>query len=113
MLKKEDTGKLLKRYSQNAPKDWKRTGFAVLPTSVVMDERLSRTALVLFWVLTARTFRGKDYCFPSLRTLEEEVHASRPTVIKAVRELEAYGYLQVQRDRQKRKINRYFLKAKI
>ena len=87
---------LLKKYIRNSPVKWKM-GVAMIPTQVLMDERLSRSCLIVFWVLTVHIFRGKKFCFPSLPTIAKEAHSSRPTVIKAIKELEQYGYLEVER----------------
>jgi biotin operon repressor len=101
---------ILKRYLRNSPIKWKM-GFAMIPTAVLMDERLTRSSLVVFWALTVHLFRGKEYCFPSLTTLQKEAHSSRPTIIKAIKSLEEYGYLQVERT--ERKNNKYYLKVKV
>ena len=82
MNKKE----LLKKYTRNAPIKWKQ-GFSMLPTELLMNPQLSRSCLVVFWVLTVHLFRGKQFCFPSLKTISEEAHSSVPTVIKAIKEL--------------------------
>ena len=87
---------LLKKYIRNSPMKWKM-GFSMIPTQILMDERLSRSCLVVFWVLTVHIFRGKRFCFPSTATIAKEAHSSRPTVIKAIKELEQYGYLEVER----------------
>ena len=100
---------LLKKYMRNSPIKWKMS-FAMIPTQVLMDERLSRSSLLVFWALTVHLFRGKEYCFPSLKTLQQESHSSRPTVIKAIKLLEQFGYLQVERTEHKN--NRYYLKVK-
>ena len=87
---------LLKKYIRNSPVKWKM-GFSIIPTQILMDERLSRSCLIVFWVLTVHIFRGKKFCFPSTATIAKEAHSSRPTVIKAIKELENYGYLEVER----------------
>ena len=87
---------------------WKM-GFAMIPTQVLMDERLSRSCLIVFWVLTVHMFRGKKFCFPSIPTIGKEAHSSRPTVIKAIKELEQYGYLDVERT--SAGVSKYYLKV--
>ena len=84
-------------------------GFSIIPTQILMDERLSRSCLVVFWVLTVHVFRGKKFCFPSTATIAKEAHSSRPTVIKAIKELEQYGYLEVERFTGS--VSKYYLKA--
>lgn len=87
---------------------WKM-GFAMIPTQVLMDEQLSRSCLIVFWVLTVHIFRGKKYCFPSIPTIAKEAHSSRPTVIKAIKELEQNGYLDVERT--SGEVSKYYLKV--
>ena len=99
---------ILKKYVRNSLMKWKM-GFAMIPTQVLMDERLSRSCLIVFWVLTVHVFRGKQYCFPSIPTIGREAHSSRPTVIKAIRELEHYGYLDVERT--SGGVSKYYLKV--
>ena len=99
---------LLKKYIRNSPVKWKM-GFSIIPTQILMDERLSRSCLVVFWVLTVHIFRGKQFCFPSTATIAKEAHSSRPTIIKAIKELEQYGYLEVERSAGG--VSKYYLKA--
>ena len=99
----------LNKVIRNSPIKWKKLGFAMLPTSLLEDTRLSRSCLVVFWVLTAHLFRGKEFCFPSIATIAKEAHASKPTVIKAIKELEKSGYLEIEKGH--RKVNRYYLKV--
>ncbi len=102
---------LLNKYLRNSPIKWKHQGFALVPTQILMDERLSRSCLVVFWVLTVHIFKGKKFCFPSTTTIAKESHSSRPTIIKAIKELERYGYLEV--ERKKGGVSKYYLKALI
>ena len=74
---------------------WKMA-FTMIPTQILMDERLSRSCLIVFWDLPVHIFRGKKFCFPSTTTIAKEAHSSRPTVIKAIKELDQYGYLEVE-----------------
>ncbi|MGD0630289.1 MAG: helix-turn-helix domain-containing protein [Terracidiphilus sp.] len=99
---------LLKKYIRNSPMKWKMS-FTLIPTQILMDERLSRSCLVVFWVLTVHIFRGKKFCFPSTATIAREAHSSRPTVIKAIKELEQYGYLDVERT--SGGVSKYYLKV--
>ncbi len=106
--------KLMERYIENSPGKWKKVGYARLPTSMLMDERLSKPALLVYWVLTARTFKGKESCFPSYSTIAIEAHCAKNTAIKAVKELEGLGYVSVIRAEQRtRRTNRYFLPKRI
>src|SRR3990167_6980923 len=81
----------LKRFSHR----WKSDGFAMLPTKLLYDERLSRSCLMIYWVLITHLFRGKAYCFQSTQTIAKESRYSRPTVIKAIKELKLCGYLEI------------------
>lgn len=102
--------KLLKRYMRNSPSKWKLQGFAMLPNRLLFDEKLSRSSLLVFWILTIHLFKGKEYCYPSLPTISKEAHCSKPTAIKAIKELEMLGYLQVDRTETGRR-NKYYLKV--
>jgi biotin operon repressor len=101
-----------KRILKNSPNRWKHLGFAILPSRILTDNSISRSSLILFWVLTIHIFRGKSYCFPSLDTIAREAHCSRPTAIKAIRGLEKLGYLEVDRSRGGQS-NKYYLKIDI
>lgn len=104
-----DLKNLKEKYTRNSPIKWKKLGFAMLPTALIEDKRLSRSCLVVFWVLTVHMFRGKKYCFPSIETIAQEAHSSRPTVIKAIKELEKYGYLEI--EKKDGNVNKYYLKV--
>ena len=88
---------------------YKYSGFVMLPHSLLLDDRLTRTSLIIFWVLTMHMFRGKDYCFPSLPTIAKESRLDKRTVMRATKVLEKYGYLEIQRE--KGQVNKYYLKA--
>ena len=102
---------ITERYLRNSPIKWKKMGFAMLPTSVVMDIRLSRPCLMVYWILVMHLFKGRKYCFPSLKIIAEESRYSRPSVVKAIKELKKCGYLEVEGDQKSGKVNKYFLKA--
>jgi len=109
-----DKEKFMGRFTKNAPGKWKDIGYARLPTRMLMDERLSKPALLVYWVLTARTFKGKESCLPSYSTIATEAHCAKNTAIKAVKELEALGYVSVIRAEQRtRKTNQYSLPKRI
>ena len=109
MNKIEFSQKLLQKYTAKSPSRWKKLGFAMLPTSLLNDPRLSRSCLVVFWVLTAHLFRGKKYCFPSIKTIADEAHMSSPTAIKAIKQLKQHNYLEIEGSSKSGKANRYFL----
>lgn len=104
---------LLKKYIRNSPIKWKHDGFVMLPHALLFNQNASYASLLVFWVLTAHLFKGKDYCFPSLRVLQDETRLSKNTVLKGIKELKDLGYLEVQGDRKSGKVNKYYLKVKV
>ena len=103
MNKKE----ILKKYLRNSPVKWKYEGFVMIPNSIVFNEKIGRAGLMVYWILTLHLFKGKDYCFPSLSTLQKETRLSRHTVIAGIKQLEANQKLIV--ERKKGEANRYKL----
>ena len=95
---------------RNSSFRWKKVGFVMLPHELLFDESLPRAALMVYWVLTAHMFKGKDQCYPSLKLLENETRYSRPTITNAIEALEKGGWLDVERGH--RKVNKYFVKIK-
>ena len=106
-----DKKEIEKRILRNSPSKWKHLGFAMLPTKLLFDNRLSKPAFLVFWVLTIHVFKGKQSCFPSLQTIADESHCSMPTAIKSIKELEKFGYLEVDRSVGGRLNNKYYLKV--
>lgn len=86
---------------------WKYQGFVMIPNSIVFNQNIGRAGLMVYWILTLHLFKGKDYCFPSLSTLQRETRLSRHTVIGGIRQLEAHQKLVV--ERKKGESNRYKL----
>lgn len=105
--------RVLERVTRNSPGRWKERGFSMLPHSLLNDQRLSRSSLIVYWVLAMHSFRGQKYCFPSLGTIAKECHSSPPTIIKAIKQLREYGHLTVDGDKKSGKVNKYCLKAKV
>lgn len=103
--------KEIHKYTANSINTWKHRGFAILPHALLADERLPRSALMVFWVLTMHLFRGKKYVFPSLPTIAKEAHMCRRTAFTAVKKLRELGYLEI--GKTKGKPNKYFLKSDI
>jgi hypothetical protein len=108
LLKKGESEQLLKRYTRNSPVRWKQVGFVMLPHKLLFDERLPRAALMVYWVLLVHQFEGKRECHPSMRLLEHETRYSRPTIIDAIKALEAQHWIEVERAH--RRLNKYFVK---
>jgi len=105
-----DKKKLLDRYSRNTPGKWKEVGYSMLPHALLQDHRISKTSLVVYWVLRMHIFKGKKSCNPSLEKIAEETHCVKGTALRAIRELERLGYLHVERDKEKkRRTNSYTL----
>jgi hypothetical protein len=102
-FKREYLGKV----TRNSPLKWRNEGFAMLPNSLIFNENIGKAALLVFWALTLHLFQGKDYCFPSRRTLAKETRLSIRTIVRAVNELEANHYLII--ERRPGEVNRYKL----
>lgn len=106
--------KTMGRYIRNDSGKWKITGYSRLPNAILFDKNISRMAMLVYWALAARTFKGKEACFPALGTIADEAHCSKNTAIKAIRELEGLEYIRVERAHKgSRKRNRYFLLKRI
>ena len=84
----------------------------MLPNQLLYDPEVGKGELLVFWVLTTHLFRGKEYCFPSLRTIQKEARISRPTIIKAIRVLGEKGYLK-KMPTEKGKVNKYQLIVRV
>lgn len=111
---KEPEEQLMDRYTRNTSGKWKLAGYSRLPNIAIHEKILGKAALLTLWVLSIRTFKGKDVCFPSLKTMESETRYAKNTIIKAIRELEKCGYLRVERAKKgSKKTNRYYLLKRI
>ncbi len=86
----------LKKVTSNSPIRWKNWGFAMLPNSLMFDDRFARSALLVYWALTVHLFKGKDYGFPRIDTLASETSCDRRTVSRAIKELKDSKYLLVE-----------------
>src|SRR5690242_4282709 len=71
-------------------------GFTQVPNCVIRDKTLSSNAKLVYAQLLSYAWHN-DYVFPGQDTMAEELGISRPTVNKAIAELEAEGYLEVRR----------------
>lgn len=87
----------LKKVTRNSPIRWKNWGFTMLPNSLMFNEKVGRSGLLVYWSLTVHLFKGKEYCFPSIRTICVETRYSKSTVLRAIAELEQNSYLKVDR----------------
>lgn len=95
------------RVTRNSPLRWRSSGFAMLPNSLIFDERVGRAGLLVFWALTLHLFEGKEYCFPSRQTLAKETRLSNRTITRAIAELRENKYLIV--ETKPGEVNRYKL----
>jgi hypothetical protein len=86
----------LKKVTRNSPIRWQNSGFAMLPNSLIFNQHIGRSALLVYWVLTVHLFKGKDYCFPKINTIAKEARCDHRTVTRAIRELKETGYLKVE-----------------
>jgi hypothetical protein len=101
---------LLKKYTQNSPENKRSSGFTQLQNSLQSDKRLTKSDMLVYWAIKSHKYKGKEYCYPSLRTLSIESRCSKNTVIKSTKNLEDLGYIQVDRRRHKKeKSNCYYL----
>ena len=110
-MEKIDYKDTYKNLIKRTPIKWKKFGFAMLPHSLMLDGKISKSGLLIFWALTIHLFQGKNYCFPSLRTLQKETGLSRPSVVKGIKDLENNKNLVVEKT--KGKVNKYYLEVKI
>ncbi len=110
-MDKVDFKDTYKNLIKRTPIKWKKFGFAMLPHSLMLDGKISKSGLLIFWALTIHLFKGKDYCYPSVSTLQKETGLSRPSVIKGIKDLEINGNLVVEKT--SGKVNRYYLKAEV
>jgi hypothetical protein len=69
---------------------------------------VGRAGLLVFWALTPHVFSGKDYCFPSRKTLSKEMRLSNRTITRAIKELRDSHYLIV--ESKAGEVNRYKLR---
>lgn len=71
-------------------------GFTQVPNCVLRDKALSFVAKVVYSMLLSYAWH-KDLVFPGQETMAVEMGTSRPTVTKAIGELQKAGYLDVDR----------------
>ena len=70
--------------------------FTTIPTALYEDERLPRTCLVVYGVLTSHA-GSSGRIFPSYDTIAKEARISRRTAIYAMKRLVYYGYVAKQK----------------
>src|SRR5947207_9643619 len=68
-------------------------GFTQVPNVVLSDAALSASAKLVYEALLSYMWH-MDYCWPSQQTIADQLGRSRRTVIRALQELEARGYIE-------------------
>ncbi len=86
-------------------------GFTQVPNVLLENKKISATAKLCYAMLLKYAWY-KNYVFPGQGTLAKEMGTSRPTVIKALKELERVGYLE-QKRRGQGKTNVYILHCRV
>lgn len=71
--------------------------FGQIPVSLTRDTSLSFSARVIYDDLVSRADNTGRDTYPEMRTIAEDVGASTSTVAKAIRDLEAAGWVTVRR----------------
>ena len=71
-------------------------GFTQVPNFILKNSDLSSNAKVVYTMLLSYAWHH-DRVFPGQERMAEDMGTSRPTVTKAVGELEKVGYLEIQR----------------
>lgn len=71
-------------------------GFTQIPNVVLKHPKLSGNAKLCYAMLLHYAWQ-KNYCFPGQGTLADDMGATRPTVIKGLKELQKYGLLETKR----------------
>lgn len=87
---------------------YKEVGFVAFPRTMFFDKRLGVYHLKVAGVLEVHKFQGKEKCFPSLDTISAESGISRPVVIRCLKELEKFEYLETSKN--EGKSTHYYLK---
>lgn len=71
-------------------------GFTQVPNFILKNPELSSNAKVVYAMLLSYAWNN-DRVFPGQERMAEDMGISRPTVTKAIGELEQVGYLEIQR----------------
>lgn len=83
-------------------------GFTQVPNFLLKDPSLSANAKVVYSMLLSYAWHN-NLVFPGQERMADDLGTSQPTVARAIKELEAHGWLEVQR-RGQGKTNLYVLK---
>ena len=82
--------------------------------TIYADERLPHRARAVYMYLKDRS-DAEGKCWPGIRTIAADLHLSRSTVKRALKDLEQHGYLRRDpryRDNGSRTSNLYIIKMK-
>ena len=70
------------------------TGYGMVQTAVMRLKGLSLQAKGIYSLLASYT-GSKDFCFPSVKTIGQDVNLSKPMIIKYIKELETIGLIKI------------------
>lgn len=73
---------------------WQTPWHFTIIENTLIQAKISPTAKAVYLALAMRADRDGS-CWPSFKTISEDANVSRPTAMKAVKELEANGFLEV------------------
>ena len=86
-------------------------GFTQVPNVLLENKNLASIAKLCYAMLLKYAWE-KNYVFPGQERLAQDIGCSKPTVIKALKELEVIGYLEMRRRGQGR-TNLYILYCRV
>lgn len=70
-----------------------RPPFTMIENAIIEDERVSRQALLVYWVLCKHADNKNGECWPGFTRISKIARYSRPKVISAIEELVDFGYI--------------------
>lgn len=70
-------------------------GFTVISNDVIQNKNISVGAKSLYFLLSSYCFADKKECFPSQKTLAEQLNKSVRTIQRWLKELEENGLIQI------------------
>lgn len=72
-------------------------GYGLIPKNIMRARDLGLYDKLVLAYMLSYTGAGKTECFPSYRTMESDLQISRPTLAKALKNLEERGYIKKSR----------------
>ncbi len=102
MPKKITVGNNTPKKIQNYPHNQielkrERPPFTIVENAIIEDMRISKHGVMAFTSLCKHSDKDGKNCFPGLNTLARETRSGKSTVIGAIKELEHFGYIKVER----------------